>query len=125
MARSVRGASAAAADRGVRFPSAPSDYRYLLPALPSGDSMEECVLLHGDLEKRPYRLEDFRAPLEEVGLIKAITGIGAFQMNHIWLAKMRSKNDKESLLKTGGLRVKVGFCAIIDPIQRDVTVKIH
>ncbi|KAH8036213.1 hypothetical protein HPB51_020097 [Rhipicephalus microplus] len=125
MARSVRGASAAAAGRGVRFPSAPSDYRFLLPTLPSGDSMEECVFLHGDLEKRPYRLEDFRAPLEEVGLIKAIIGIGAFQMNHIWLAKMRSKDDKEALLKTGGLRVKGGFCAIIDPIQHDVTVKIH
>ncbi|KAH8038785.1 hypothetical protein HPB51_003269 [Rhipicephalus microplus] len=125
MARSVRGASAAAAGRGVRFPSAPSDYRFLLPTLPSGESMEECVFLHGDLEKRPYRLEDFRAPLEEVGLIKAIIGIGAFQMNHIWLAKMRSKDDKEALLKTGGLRVKGGFCAIIDPIQHDVTVKIH
>ncbi|KAH8036430.1 hypothetical protein HPB51_000470 [Rhipicephalus microplus] len=125
MARSVRGASAAAAGRGVRFPSAPSDYRFLLPTLPSGDSMEECVFLHGDLEKRPYRLEDFRAPLEEVGLIKAIIGIGAFQINHIWLAKMRSKDDKEALLKTGGLRVNGGFCAIIDPIQHDVTVKLH
>ncbi|KAH8038789.1 hypothetical protein HPB51_003273 [Rhipicephalus microplus] len=87
--------------------------------------MGECVILHGDLEKRPYRLEDFRAPLEEVGLIKAITGIGAFQMNHIWLVKMRSKDDKDALLKTGGLRVKGGFCAIIDPIQHDVTVKIY
>ncbi|KAH7985660.1 hypothetical protein HPB51_026781 [Rhipicephalus microplus] len=125
MARSVRGASAAAAGRGVRFPSAPSDYRFLLPTLPTDDSMEECVFLHGDLEKRPYWLEDFRAPLEEVGLIKAIIGIGAFQMNHIWLAKMRSKDDKEALLKTGGLRVKGDFCAIIDPIQHDVTMKIH
>ncbi|KAH8036652.1 hypothetical protein HPB51_003438 [Rhipicephalus microplus] len=87
--------------------------------------MEECVFLHGDLEKRPYRLKDFRAPLEEVGLIKAITGIGAFQMNYIWLVKTRSKDDKDALLKTGGLRVKGGFCAIIDPIQHDVTVKIH
>ncbi|KAH7944735.1 hypothetical protein HPB51_028548 [Rhipicephalus microplus] len=104
MARSVRGSSAAAAGRGVRFPSAPSDYRFLLPTLPSGDSMEECVFLHGDFEKRPYRLEDFRAPLDEVELIK---------------------DDKDALLKTGGLRVKGGFCAIIEPIQHDVTVKIH
>ncbi|KAH8037759.1 hypothetical protein HPB51_017259 [Rhipicephalus microplus] len=87
--------------------------------------MEECVFLHGDLKKRPYRLEDLRAPLEEVGLIKAITGIGAFQMNHVWLVKMRSMDDQDALLKTGGLRVKGGFCAIIDPIQHDVTVKIH
>ncbi|KAH8008739.1 hypothetical protein HPB51_003386 [Rhipicephalus microplus] len=46
-------------------------------------------------------------------------------MNHIWLVKMRSKDDKHALLKTGGLRVKGGFCAIIDPIQHDVTMKIH
>ncbi|KAH8042608.1 hypothetical protein HPB51_024829 [Rhipicephalus microplus] len=116
---------AAAAGRGVRFPSAPSDYRFLLPTLPSGDSMEECVFLHRDLEKKPYRLEDFRAPLEEVGVINAITSIGAFQMNHIWLVEMRSKDHKDALLKTGGLQVKGGFCAMIDPIQHDVTVKIH
>ncbi|KAH7964479.1 hypothetical protein HPB51_027281 [Rhipicephalus microplus] len=125
MARAVGGASAAAAGRGVRFPSAPSDYRFLLPTLPSGDSMEQCVFLHCDFKKRPYQLEDLRASLEEVGLIKAITGIGAFQMNHIWLVKMQSEDDKDALLKTGGTRVKGGFCAIIDPIQHDVTIKIH
>ncbi|KAH8008790.1 hypothetical protein HPB51_005575 [Rhipicephalus microplus] len=79
------------------------------------------------LERRPDSGlgVDFRAPLEEVGLIKAITGIGAFQMNHILLVKMRSKAEKDALLKTGGLQVKSGFCALIDPIQHDVTVKIH
>ncbi|KAH8039296.1 hypothetical protein HPB51_005542 [Rhipicephalus microplus] len=46
-------------------------------------------------------------------------------MNHIWPVKMRSKDDKDALLQTGGLRVKGGFCAIIDPIQHNVTVKIH
>ncbi|KAH7964543.1 hypothetical protein HPB51_027215 [Rhipicephalus microplus] len=46
-------------------------------------------------------------------------------MSHIWLVKMRSKADRDALLKTGGLQVKVGLCAIIDPIQQDVTVKIH
>ncbi|KAH8023129.1 hypothetical protein HPB51_011059 [Rhipicephalus microplus] len=122
MTRSVRGVSAAATGRGVRFPSAPSDYRFLLPTTPSGDSMEKCVLLHGGLGKRPYRLEDFRAPLEEVGLIKETTCIGAFQVNHISLVKMRSKDDKNALLKTGGLRVKGGFCAIIDPIEHDAIV---
>ncbi|KAH7979711.1 hypothetical protein HPB49_010681 [Dermacentor silvarum] len=123
MARSVRGSSAAAAGRGDRFSSAPPDYR--LPTLPSGESMQQCVFLHGDLAKRPYRLEDFREPLEEAGIIKNITGIGAFQMNHIWLVKLRTKADKDALLKTGGLQVKGGFCAVIDPIQQDVTVKVH
>ncbi|KAH7966783.1 hypothetical protein HPB49_019511 [Dermacentor silvarum] len=125
MARSVRGSSAAAAGRGDRFSSAPPDYRILLPTLPSGESMQQCVFLHGDLAKRPYRLEDFREPLEEAGIIKNITGIGAFQMNHIWLVKLRTKADKDALLKTGGLQVKGGFCAVIDPIQQDVTVKVH
>ncbi|KAH7966878.1 hypothetical protein HPB49_020222 [Dermacentor silvarum] len=125
MARSVRGSSAAAAGRGDRFSSAPPDYRILLPTLPSGESMQQCIFLHGDLAKRPYRLEDFREPLEEAGIIKNITGIGAFQMNHIWLVKLRTKADKDALLKTGGLQVKGGFCAVIDPIQQDVTVKVH
>ncbi|KAH8039371.1 hypothetical protein HPB51_005732 [Rhipicephalus microplus] len=87
--------------------------------------MEECVFLHGDLEKITYRLEGFRAPFKEVRFIKEITVIGAFQMNHMWLVKMRSKAEKDALLKTGGLQVKGGFCTIIDPIQHDVTVKIH
>ncbi|KAH7974073.1 hypothetical protein HPB49_009593 [Dermacentor silvarum] len=118
MARSVRGASAATAGRGGSFSSAPSDYRILLPILPSGESMQQCLVLHGDLAKRPYRLEDFRGPLEEAGFIKNITGIGAFQMNHIWLVKLRSKADTDAM-------VKGGFCAVIDPIQQDVTVKVH
>ncbi|KAH7965205.1 hypothetical protein HPB49_004649 [Dermacentor silvarum] len=106
MARSVRGSSAAAAGHGDRFSSAPPDYRILLPTLPSGEIMQQCVFLHGDLAKRPYRLEDFKEPLEEAGILKNITGIGAFQVNHIWL-------------------VKGGFCAVIDPIQQDVTVNVH
>ncbi|KAH8018723.1 hypothetical protein HPB51_010979 [Rhipicephalus microplus] len=125
MDRSVQGVSAAADGRGVRFPSAPTEYRFLFPTLPSGDSLEQGVFLRGYLAKRPYRLQHFRSPLEEVGLIKAITGNGAFQMNHIWLVKMRSKADKDASLKTGGLKVKSGFPAIIDPIQPDVTLKFH
>ncbi|XP_070392158.1 uncharacterized protein [Dermacentor albipictus] len=125
MARSVRGSLAAAVGRGGRFSSAPSDYRMLLPTLPSGESMQQCVFLHGDLARRPYRLEDFREPLEDAGIIKNITGIGAYQMNHVWLVKLRSKADKDALVKTGGLQVKGGFCAVIDPVQQDVTVKVH
>ncbi|KAH7949263.1 hypothetical protein HPB49_006805 [Dermacentor silvarum] len=87
--------------------------------------MQQCVFLHGGLAKRPYRLEDFREPLEEAGIIKNITGIGAFQMNDIWLVKLRSKADKDALVKTGGLQAKGGFSAVIDPIQQDVTVKVH
>ncbi|KAH7933121.1 hypothetical protein HPB49_008717 [Dermacentor silvarum] len=97
--------------------------RILLPILPSGESMQQCVFLHGDLAKRPYRLEDFLGPLEEAGFIKNITSLGAFQMNHIWLE--RAKADKDAMVKTGGLQVKGGFCAVIDPIQQDITMKVH
>ncbi|KAH7955032.1 hypothetical protein HPB49_024210 [Dermacentor silvarum] len=45
-------------------------------------------------------------------------------MNDIWLIKLRSK-AKDAMVKTGGLQVKGGFCAVIDPIQQDVTVKVH
>ncbi|KAH7953105.1 hypothetical protein HPB49_004860 [Dermacentor silvarum] len=46
-------------------------------------------------------------------------------MNHIWLVKLRTKADKDALVKTGGLQVKGGFCAVIDPIQQDVTMKVY
>ncbi|KAH7950121.1 hypothetical protein HPB49_019807 [Dermacentor silvarum] len=125
MARSVRGSSAATAGQGDRFSSPPSDYRLLLPTLPSGESMHQWLLLHGDLARRLFLLEDFREPLEEAGIIKNITDIGAFQMNHIWLVKFCSKADKDALVKTGGLKVNVSFCAVMYPIQQDVTVKMH
>lgn len=103
----------------------PGGYRFLLPALPSSEGMKACVVLHCDLEGRPYRIEDFRSPLEELDVIKAVSGIGPFQMSHVWLVKLRTQQAKETLVRSGSLRVKGRYCAVIDPARQDVTVKLH
>ncbi|XP_054921440.1 uncharacterized protein [Dermacentor andersoni] len=87
--------------------------------------MKECLFLHCDVAGRPYRLEDFRDPLQELGVLKDVTGIGPFQMTHVWLIKLRTPEVKEVLVRAGGLEVKGRFCAVIDPVQQDITLKVH
>ncbi|KAH7963757.1 hypothetical protein HPB52_022721 [Rhipicephalus sanguineus] len=93
----------------------PPGYLFLLPTLPTGE----------DPSKQPYRIEDFRKPLEEAGVLKAVSGIGAFQMSHVWLVKFQTPEAKNTVLAKGGLRVKGGYCAIIDPCKQEITLKIH
>ncbi|KAH7944294.1 hypothetical protein HPB52_018076 [Rhipicephalus sanguineus] len=99
MARSLRGEQTADAGRDEAGSRPPPGYRFLLPTLPTGE----------DPSKRPYRIEDFREPLEEAGVLKAVSGIEA----------------KNTVLAKGGLRVKGGYCAIIDPCKQEITLKIH
>ncbi|KAH8020341.1 hypothetical protein HPB51_000974 [Rhipicephalus microplus] len=87
--------------------------------------MELCVFLHGDPSKRSYRIEDFREPLEEACVLKAVSGVGAFQMSHVWLVKFRTRQAKDTVVGKGGLRVKGGYCAITDPCKQEITLKIH
>ncbi|XP_075539115.1 uncharacterized protein LOC142573343 [Dermacentor variabilis] len=125
MSSSARAVSAAASGRGNGSSVAPPGYRYVLPTLPSGETMKECLFLHCDVAGRPYRLEDFRDPLQELGVLKDVTGIGPFQMTHVWLIKLRTPEVKEVLVRAGGLEVKGRFCAVIDPVQQDITLKVH
>ncbi|XP_072143779.1 uncharacterized protein [Dermacentor andersoni] len=135
MSSSARAVSAAASGRVNRSSVAPPGYRYVLPTLPSGETMKEYLFLHCDVAGRPYRLEDFRDPLQELGVLKDVTGIGSaltkhirimpLQMTHVWLIKLRTPEVKEALVKAGGLEVKGRFCAVIDPVQQDVTLKVH
>ncbi|KAH6947183.1 hypothetical protein HPB50_017361 [Hyalomma asiaticum] len=125
MACSVDSVSAAASGRGVRGCSLPGGYKLLLPTLPSDETMKLCVFLHCDVGGRPYRIEDFRSPLEELGVLKAVSGIGPYQMSHVWMLKLRSQEEKNLLISSGGLKVKGRYCAVIDPVKQELTVKIH
>lgn len=100
-------------------------YRFVLPSLPTHEALKECVFLHCDVDGRPYRIDDFRAPLEEIGLLKAVVGIGPYQMGHVWLLKLRTLEDKEALVRAGTLEVKGRYCVVIDPVRREITAKIH
>ncbi|KAH9367356.1 hypothetical protein HPB48_010151 [Haemaphysalis longicornis] len=125
MAGSEPGVSAAMSSRGARFAGAPSGYRFLLPSIPSEDSMRACLILHCDLGAWPYRIDDFRTPFLLLGVLKDIAGIGPFQMGHVWLIKLKTPEARQRLLDSGGLQVMGRYCAVIDPIQQEVTVKVH
>lgn len=87
--------------------------------------MKECLFLHCDVRGRPYRIEDFRVPFLEVGVLKEISGIGPYQMNHVWLIKLRTPEAREQLVTAGSIEVKGRFCAVIDPVKQEFTVKVH
>lgn len=87
--------------------------------------MKRAVILHGDIAGRPYRIEDFRRPIEELGVIKEVTGIGAYQMSHLWLVKLRTEAAKQKLLEAGRLLVRARTCLVIDPTRQETRVKLH
>lgn len=125
MASSQLGDVTADAGRDESLSAPPPGYRFLLPAFPSGEGMKRCVVLHCDLAARPYRVEDFRNPFEALGLLKDVTGIGSYQMGHVWLVSLRTEEDKERLLAKGSLQVKGRFCAVVNPAKQEVTFKVH
>ncbi|CAN7977237.1 unnamed protein product [Ixodes persulcatus] len=119
-------AAAAVIGRGETSVSfLPKDYRLQLPALPTGDAAKLSVILHADLQGRPYRIEDFREPLNKAGVLPGVAGLGAFQMSHVWLLKLRTPEDKAKLLEAGHLEVKGRFCLVVDPSRRELRIKLH
>ncbi|KAH7932340.1 hypothetical protein HPB51_029352 [Rhipicephalus microplus] len=64
----IRAATVADAGRGTASPLVPKDYRIILPSLPSGEAMRRAVSLHCDVSGRPYRIDDFRKPLKDLGV---------------------------------------------------------
>ncbi|KAH7965285.1 hypothetical protein HPB49_005910 [Dermacentor silvarum] len=87
--------------------------------------MKPRVFLHCDVGGRPYRIEDFRSPFEELGVIKAVSGIGPYQMSRVWMLKLRTPEAKNRLVSSGGIRVKGRYCAVIDSVKQQLTVKVY
>lgn len=78
-----------------------------------------------DMASRPYRLEDFRRPLGDAGVLGEVARIGAFQMSHVWLLDLRTDAAKQRLLGAGQLVVKGRKCLIVDPYRQELRVKLH
>lgn len=87
--------------------------------------MNRVVVLHCDVAGRPYRIDDFRQPLKDAGVIKEVCGIGAYQMSHVWLINFRTDDAKKKLLENGPLSVKGRPCLVIDPVRHELRVKLH
>ncbi|KAK8764217.1 hypothetical protein V5799_033174 [Amblyomma americanum] len=86
--------------------------------------MKTTVLLHCDIAGRPYRIQDFREPLETASVLPFVAGIGAFQMSHVWKLKLKSAEAKERLL-TEALEVKKRYCAVTEPNKRELAFRVH
>ncbi|XP_077516548.1 uncharacterized protein LOC144126363 [Amblyomma americanum] len=101
------------------------NYRIVLPPLRTGEGLERTVVLHCDSAGRPYRIEDFRQPMIEAGVIEPVGGIGAYQMSHVWLVNFRSEEAKKKLLDAEYITVKGKTCVVFDPERHEVRLKVH
>ncbi|KAH6930661.1 hypothetical protein HPB50_016292 [Hyalomma asiaticum] len=99
MAGSQRAATAVAYGRGTPSVSVPRDYRIVLPTVSTGDAMKRAVVLHCDILGRPYRIEDFRKPLEDAGVIKDVAVIVEFSMCDI-SARMHCLAERSKIGQT-------------------------
>ncbi|KAM7300189.1 uncharacterized protein ISCGN_020753 [Ixodes scapularis] len=124
MDRSLQ-AVAAVPGRGDNRSFAAKEYRMQLPTLPTGDAAKLSVVLHADLDGRPYKIEDFKQPLQQVGVLSVVAGLGAYQMSHVWLLKLKTPQAKAKLLEAGSLQVKGLTCQLVDPNRRELRVKLH
>ncbi|KAH8027857.1 hypothetical protein HPB51_010503 [Rhipicephalus microplus] len=87
--------------------------------------MRRAVALHCDVSGRPYRIDDFRKPLKNLGVIQQVSGIGAYQMSHVWLLNMNTVEAKKALTDAGVLKVKDRACLVVDPTWQEVKMKLH
>ncbi|KAH8027378.1 hypothetical protein HPB51_004936 [Rhipicephalus microplus] len=124
MESSSRAVTAADAGRGIASPLVPKEYRINLPSLPSGEAMRRAVALHCDVSDRPYLIDDFRKPLEDLGVIQQVSGIGAYHMSQVWLLNM-TEQAKKALRDAGVLKVKDRVCLVMDPTRQDIKMKLH
>ncbi|KAG0415287.1 hypothetical protein HPB47_007563 [Ixodes persulcatus] len=65
--------------------------------------MKNSVVLRCDTSERPYRAEDFLRPLQQVGLLSGVAGQGAYQIGHVWLLKMKTREARQAAVFQGKL----------------------
>ncbi|KAH7981646.1 hypothetical protein HPB52_000421 [Rhipicephalus sanguineus] len=75
--------------------------------------------------RHPYGINDFRKPLKDLGIIQQVSGIGAYQMSHVWFLNMKTDEAKNTLLDAGLLAVKDRPCLVVDPVRQEVRLKLH
>lgn len=122
---SVGAVSTAADSRGFKDERSSEDYRIIMPPIPAGEHLLNSVFLHADIGARPYRIEDFKAGLENAGVLKDIAAFGSFQMNHVWLATLKTPAAKKKLADVKAFEVKGRQCIILDPDRAEVRLKLH
>ncbi|XP_049516560.1 uncharacterized protein LOC125942430 [Dermacentor silvarum] len=125
MTGSAGAASAATSSRGNRNFSQEGDYEMILPNLPTGRFVINTVFLHGDVQARPYRVEDFRDALAGLTLLPEVIALGAYRMSHVWAVTFKSAEAVKKILAASEMKVKGRRCVVIDPGNQDVRMKVH
>ncbi|KAM7301311.1 uncharacterized protein ISCGN_016830 [Ixodes scapularis] len=117
--------STASDSRGFIADRSIEGYKIILPTLPTGVYALNSVFLHADIAARPYRIEDFKAGLEEAGVLGEIAACGSYQMKHVWMVTLKSLAAKQKLVAMGTFEAKGRRCLIIDPDKTEVRLKLH
>ncbi|XP_077494019.1 uncharacterized protein LOC144104701 [Amblyomma americanum] len=129
MTSSVGAASTAMPDCGNRsFASAlssGSEYRVVLPSLPTGRFVVNIVFLHADVRARPYRVEDFRDAFAQLSLLPEVVALGAYRMNHVWAVTFKDDETLKQIVRAGELKVKSARRLVTDPANQEVRMKVH
>lgn len=128
-ASSSRSAGAPASNRSFPGTSATvpgsSEYRMLLPTLPTGKVTENSLFLHCDPAARPYGIQDIAAGLSAVIELKSIASLGGFQFNHVWMITFKTGEDMAPLASKSEITVKGRKCVVIDPNVQEKEIKVH
>lgn len=67
----------------------------------------------------------FSVRFRNVGVLNETAALGSFQMNHVWMARMKSLSAKHRLLAAKELQVKGKRCLFLDPNKAELRIRIH
>ncbi|KAH8034039.1 hypothetical protein HPB51_019134 [Rhipicephalus microplus] len=59
------------------------------------------------------------------GIVQEVSGIGAYQMSHVWLLNLKTDEAKTTLLSAGLLSVEDWPGVVVDPERQEVRLKLH
>lgn len=75
--------------------------------------------------KNPKFIHSFRQELKRCAVLADIVSLGGFQMNHVWIATLRTPEAKQRLVDCKELKVKQLRCLVIDPSSTEVRLRLH
>lgn len=86
---------------------------------------ELCVFIYCDPAERPYYADDFRKGLTGLRVQRRISALYPIRYSNAWFLKLRSSQDKQTVLGAGGILVKDAFCQIADSRHPKHMIAVH
>lgn len=108
-----------------RVDNVPEDNRVVLPPLLHGAVVINMCFLCRNVAGRPYRVEDFRASVDQGGVLADMVCLGTYHINHSWTVTLKTIEANRKLLAAKELLVKENKCFVLDQSKAEVRLKIH